>query len=183
MRGLRDLRVIDFSSQIAGPYCTKLFADAGAEVVKVEASGGDPLRRWSATGADLRGRDSGLFHFLNGGERRFEGWNAIVRDYTSKHTTAELIERASLLRIPVAPVNNGETVQRHEQLVARGVFRPSADGDFVQPRPPYPLDFELPPPARPAPHSGPTGGGSRLGSPRPRPATSSRDAFPSRACG
>jgi len=41
MRGLRDLRVVDFSSQIAGPYCTKLFADAGAEVVKVEF---DPVR-------------------------------------------------------------------------------------------------------------------------------------------
>ena len=39
MHGLRDLRVVDFSSGIAGPYCTKLFADAGAEVVLVEAPG------------------------------------------------------------------------------------------------------------------------------------------------
>ena len=53
MHGLKELRVIDHSSEIAGPYCSKLFADAGADVIKLEASQGDPLRTWSATGADL----------------------------------------------------------------------------------------------------------------------------------
>ena len=38
--GLGDLRVIDFSSEIAGPYVTKLMADAGADVIKVEAPEG-----------------------------------------------------------------------------------------------------------------------------------------------
>ena len=65
MRWLRDLRVVDFSTEIAGPYCTKLFADAGADVIKVETTEGDPLRRWSASGADLRGEDGALFRFLN----------------------------------------------------------------------------------------------------------------------
>ena len=37
--GLRDLRVIDFSMEIAGPYTTKLFADAGADVVLAPAFG------------------------------------------------------------------------------------------------------------------------------------------------
>ena len=71
--GLREFRVLDFSTQIAGPYCSKLFVDAGAEVIKVERPEGDPLRRWSATGADLRGLDSALFAFLNAGKQSVVG--------------------------------------------------------------------------------------------------------------
>ena len=63
-RGLTGIRVLDFSEQVAGPYCSKLFVDGGAEVVKVEPPQGDSLRHWSATGADLRGEDSALFRFL-----------------------------------------------------------------------------------------------------------------------
>jgi crotonobetainyl-CoA:carnitine CoA-transferase CaiB-like acyl-CoA transferase len=65
VHGLSDLRVVDLSTGIAGPYCTKLFVDAGAEVIKVEPSAGDPLRSWSATGAHLGGYDGALFRFLN----------------------------------------------------------------------------------------------------------------------
>ena len=57
--------VVDLSSGIAGAYCTKLLADAGAEVVKVEPPEGDPLRRWSASGTPIAdGDDGALFGFL-----------------------------------------------------------------------------------------------------------------------
>ena len=353
MHALTDLRVIDFSTQIAGPYCTKLLADAGADVIKLESPEGDPLRRWSATAADLGGEDGALFRFLNASKRsvvaspgdsaieelvsgadlivedrvpgeckelaarfpglvclsitpygreapvrpvtefilqaesgsigtrglaggepfqaggritewiggtfaavaalaavqraartghgelvdfsllevmniaasnfmdlfaslagrpaitgpsqsvetpsieptadgyvgfctnsaqqfsdfllligrpdlcedkalfqvggrgaRFAEWNEIVHAYTRQHTTAEIVEQASLLRIPVAPVNNGETVQQHEQLVARRAIVDDPKGRFRQPRPPYKIAGELPPPARPAPALG-----------------------------
>ena len=365
-RGLAGIRVLDFSEQIAGPYCSKLFVDAGAEAIKVEPASGDSLRRWSSTGAELGDDDSALFRFLNagkqsvvgtaaephvrallaeadlvieahglesdGGERldvealraahpslvvlsitpygrtgpwsdrlateftlqaesgsigmrglmghepyqaggrmtewaagsfgaaaalpavlraratgqgehidlsmletanliytnfsesmnrlmnggpgdpehafmaptvetpsieptadgyvgfctnsrqqfsdflllierpdlrddealaqvagrlmRFEEWTEIMRVWLEGKTTAEVIELASLLRIPVAPICNGETVQSHEQLVERGVFVPDAEGRFVQPRRPFRIDDVDPSPPRPAPALG-----------------------------
>ncbi len=63
---LSGLRIIDLSTWIAGAYCTKLLADGGAEVIKVEAPGGDPLRRWSASGSVIApDADGALFNFLN----------------------------------------------------------------------------------------------------------------------
>jgi crotonobetainyl-CoA:carnitine CoA-transferase CaiB-like acyl-CoA transferase len=70
---LDELRVVDLSTEIAGPYCTKLLADAGADVVKIEAAEGDPLRRW---------RSGALFKFLNTSKRSIAGdpRDAVVRD-------------------------------------------------------------------------------------------------------
>lgn len=57
--------VADLSSGIAGAYCTKLLADGGAQVVKVEPARGDPLRSWSASGAAIvEGDDGALFSYL-----------------------------------------------------------------------------------------------------------------------
>ena len=67
MLPLDGFTVIDLSSGIAGAYCTKLLADGGATVVKVEPAEGDPLRRWSASGAEIKtGGDGALFSFLAG---------------------------------------------------------------------------------------------------------------------
>ena len=66
---LHDLRVIDFSQGISGAYCSKLLADAWADVVKAEPPAGDPLRRWTASGADLGGEDGALFRYLCASKR------------------------------------------------------------------------------------------------------------------
>ena len=358
-RGLSDIRVVDFSTGIAGAYATKLFADAGADVVKVEPPDGDPLRRWSASGTDPGDRDGPLFRFLNASKRSVVGgpddpavralaegadvvvesngagpgafdvagwrerdptlvvvsisprgltgpwatrpstefvlqaecgsiggrgpldkppvqaggriaewaagvyagppalgavrharrtgqgahvdvsqleamliatnlfgdlnqslngrppltgparwielpsieptsdgwvgfntnamqmfhdflvlierpdwledpemltfpgrmkrlaeWNAAVHSWTEQHTTDEVVELASLMRIPVAQVNNGRTVLEHEQFLAREVFVDGADGDFRQPRPPYTIAGTRHDPPRPAPRLG-----------------------------
>jgi crotonobetainyl-CoA:carnitine CoA-transferase CaiB-like acyl-CoA transferase len=367
--GLAGLRVVDFSTQIAGPYCSKLMADAGAEVVKVEGEEGDSLRRQCASGAELGRADSALFRYLNAGKRsvrgapedahvaalvaeadlvieahglegdngarldparlraehpalvvlsitpygcrgpwagrrateftlqaeagsiglravpggvpfqaggriaewaagaygaaaalaalfgarrtgrgehvdlsiletanmifatfsettnrllnggpgdpehayllpgvetpsversadgyvgfctnspeqfanflrlierpdlltdrqlatvagrmaRFEEWTAVVAAWCAPRRTEEIVSLASALRIPVAPVLNGETVLGHEQLRARQVFVTSADGGFLQPRRPYLVDGAQPPPPRPAPALGGAG--------------------------
>lgn len=73
MSELTGIRVIDFSTGIAGPYATRFFVDAGAEVIKVEPPGGDPLRRRTPTGVDLGGEDAALFCFLNAGKQSVLG--------------------------------------------------------------------------------------------------------------
>jgi len=45
---LAGLRVVELGHYIAGPFCTRILADLGAEVVKLEPPGGDPFRGWGA---------------------------------------------------------------------------------------------------------------------------------------
>ncbi|MDM0021854.1 CaiB/BaiF CoA transferase family protein [Variovorax saccharolyticus] len=59
---LRGIRVLDFSQIAAGPICTMLLADMGAEVIKVESPQGDLGR---SLGPAWVGRDSALFHAFN----------------------------------------------------------------------------------------------------------------------
>jgi len=74
---LAGLRVVDLSTEIAGPYATKLLVDAGADVIKVEAPEGDLLRRWTASHTALpAGADGALFQYLNASKR------SIVADLT-----------------------------------------------------------------------------------------------------
>jgi crotonobetainyl-CoA:carnitine CoA-transferase CaiB-like acyl-CoA transferase len=64
---LSDIKVLDLTHHIAGPYCTKLLADFGAEVIKIEPPGrGDPARRAGPFYQDEPHPDkSGLFLHLN----------------------------------------------------------------------------------------------------------------------
>jgi crotonobetainyl-CoA:carnitine CoA-transferase CaiB-like acyl-CoA transferase len=64
--GLDGLRVLDLSEDVAGAYCAKLLADAGATVLKGERPEGHRLRSWSASGsAGNDGDPDGvLFRFL-----------------------------------------------------------------------------------------------------------------------
>lgn len=70
-QALSQLKVIDLSWHIAGPYCTKLLADMGAEVIKVEQPGiGDPSRMEGPYPNDERDLDaSGLFGYLNNNKK------------------------------------------------------------------------------------------------------------------
>ncbi len=46
---LVGLKVVELGHYIAAPFCTRLLADLGAEVIKVEPPGGDPFRGWGAS--------------------------------------------------------------------------------------------------------------------------------------
>ena len=67
---LHGIRVLDLGQYVSAPYCAKLFADYGADVVKVEPPGGDPARTWGPFPGDTpHPEKSGLYFFLNTNKR------------------------------------------------------------------------------------------------------------------
>lgn len=72
-KSFQGLRVLDFSTTIAGPHCTRMLADMGAEVIKIETAEGETMR----TRPPLRNNCSTAFGQLNIGK------NSLVLDLKS----------------------------------------------------------------------------------------------------
>ena len=66
MPALDDVRVLDLTRLLPGPFCTVLLADFGADVVKVEDTGGGDYMRWMPPLVD---EYSAMFHPLNRNKR------------------------------------------------------------------------------------------------------------------
>lgn len=70
MQALDNVRILDLTQHIAGPYATKLFADFGADVIKIERPGGDIARRLGPfKGGAEHPERSGTFFYLNCNKR------------------------------------------------------------------------------------------------------------------
>ncbi len=65
-RFLENVRIIDLSQYIPGPFATRQLADLGAEVIKIEPPGGDPMRLFMHTDVS---EISPIYRHLNRGKR------------------------------------------------------------------------------------------------------------------
>jgi CoA:oxalate CoA-transferase len=89
-KAFAGLRVLDFSTTIAGPHCARMLADMGAEVIKIETEGGETMR----TRPPLRKGCSTVFGQLNVGKK------SVVLDLKSedgKEAVRRLVATADIL--------------------------------------------------------------------------------------
>jgi crotonobetainyl-CoA:carnitine CoA-transferase CaiB-like acyl-CoA transferase len=88
---LTGLLVADFSRVLAGPYCTMLLADLGADVIKVESPAGDDTRRWVPPT-----RDEVATYYL-AVNRNKRSVVLDLRDDTGRAAAGELARRADIM--------------------------------------------------------------------------------------
>ena len=123
---LSDIRVADLSGGIAGAYLSRLFADGGADVIRVESEAGVDLRRRS-TAPVAEGTNGPLFSFLAAGTRSVVG--ALGED-----ATEELLTSADLIvvddTLPPAVVAGIE--QRHRFAVITSIRPYGLEGPWAQ---------------------------------------------------
>lgn len=89
-KAFAGLRVLDFSTTIAGPHCARMLADMGAEVIKIETDGGETMR----SRPPLRKGCSTAFGQLNVGKK------SVVLDLKSedgKEAVRRLVATADIL--------------------------------------------------------------------------------------
>src|SRR5512145_1775393 len=91
MQPLNGIRVLDLSRVLAGPYCTMVLGDLGADVIKVESSEGDETRGW---GPPFTAGESAYYLCVNRNKR------SIVLDFKTeegRRVLHELVKRSDVL--------------------------------------------------------------------------------------
>ncbi len=98
---LADLRVVDLSDGIAGAFCSKLFADFGADTIKVEPPSGDPTRSLGPFPDDNSDPEAcGMFIYLNTNKR---GITLDLESGWGRSLAADLLATADVIVESFAP--------------------------------------------------------------------------------
>ena len=106
---LEGIKVIDATSNIAGPYGGAILADLGADVIKIETPAGDPSRSM----APLEGDRSAYFHIVN---RNKEVLAIDLKSNSGKEKLFELLEGADVFLTNFLPERLKFLGLMHEDL-------------------------------------------------------------------
>jgi succinyl-CoA:mesaconate CoA transferase len=129
MGALSDLRVVDLTQVLAGPYCTMLLADLGADVVKVERPDGDLIRE-TPPFLDEDDPYGGYFQSVNRGKRSVE------MDLTSERGREDLLSLVDRADVVVENFRAGtmegfdlgyETLREHNEGLVYAAIRGYGD--------------------------------------------------------
>ena len=119
-RPLEGIRVVSLEQYIAGPYCTMLLADAGAEVIKVEPPNGEPRRTYDPFLGEGDDRVSGGFLYYNRNKR------SVCLDLKAAGTQDRLISLLAGADVLVSNLRPG-SLERfgvgYDDLVALGLHQ------------------------------------------------------------
>ncbi len=115
MQGLEGIRVVELGQMIAVPWATRLIADLGADVVKIEPPEGDRARQRGPFPGGPDASQSGLFIHLNINKRSVVADLTKSSDVTRLH---ELLQEADLLLHDLPP-DVADSVGLHEDELAR----------------------------------------------------------------
>lgn len=117
-RTLSGIRVVDFSRVVAGPFCGRMLADLGADVIKIEPPEGDRISRG---GAPFVGGISAYFAHLNAGKRSLcldlsspEGQEVAAALVATADVVLENFRPGILARYGLGPA---QLLERHPRLV------------------------------------------------------------------
>jgi len=87
---LSGIRVLDLTRALAGPFCTMVLGDLGADVVKVEPTGGDMIRQWGPF-------DRGTSAYYLSGNRNKRGVVVNFRDPRALEMLGALADRCDIV--------------------------------------------------------------------------------------
>ena len=95
-QALHGLKVLDLTHYISGPFCTKLLADFGANIIKVERPNAGDLSRWEGPflGDIPHPEKSGLFLYLNSNKKAI---TLNLKDLHGIRILKELVEWSDIL--------------------------------------------------------------------------------------
>jgi crotonobetainyl-CoA:carnitine CoA-transferase CaiB-like acyl-CoA transferase/2-hydroxychromene-2-carboxylate isomerase len=134
---LSGVRVLDLTGVVSGPFATMFLADQGADVLKIEAIGGDITRRSRAT-IDKDGEFSALFISSNRGKRSL---SIDVKSAAGREVLAKLVAQADVLVQNFRPgtmerlgLGVDELRQRHPRLIYVSISGVGDTGPYVKKR-------------------------------------------------